>query len=124
MNSLKILRADLTDVLEGAGLRCFDHLPRRVNPPIGIVLAGSPYLESGSTYGSFNVNYNVLILTKPGANAVQTDEIDKLATAAIVALMNSGWAIDSVGQPTFEELNDVAYLGVIINVNKPSHIDD
>lgn len=124
MNSLKILRAELTDVLESTNLECYDHLPRRVNPPIGIILAGSPYLEQGSTFGSFQVNYNVLILTKPGANAVQTDEIDKLTTAAIVALANSGWAVETVSQPTYEELNGVAYLGVIINVSKPSHIDD
>ena len=117
MTTLKALRGDLSEVLTAGGLRVQTHLPERLVPPLAIIGAGSPYVESGDTFGTFAVRHTVFLIAARAANETATEELDALVMNAVDAVMDAtGWGVERVDQPSMVEANGAHYLGTTVDL--------
>lgn len=125
MNTLRALREDLQTVVQDGGSTVLDYLPERIVPPIAIIAAGSPYVEGGTSYGSFNVRFTVVLVCPSGTNETSTQALDELVTATVVALDTSNWGLERVDQPTMLAHGGANFLSTTIDViHNVTGIDD
>lgn len=118
MNTLRALRGGLQEVLERAGSSVLDFLPERIVPPIALIASGSPYVEAGSSFGSFNVRFTVVLVCPTGTNETSTQELDSLVTATVVALHDSPWGLERVDQPSMLAHGGTNFLSTTIDVTQ------
>lgn len=125
MNTLKALRERITTALASSGVKVEDHLPERISPPLVMLAAGSPYLEAGNTYGTFNIRFTVILVGAQGPNEVTTQALDDNVAAVLVALDAHDLAIERVDQPTMLAHSGTHFLSTTIDVVcAGEHIDD
>ena len=113
-SSQKALAAALTD----AGVTTFPALPERATAPFRYVLLDT--LEPGSTFGSYNVSFQVLCVGKPGQNTAVVEQVTDLAVEVIRAVPDiDGYALGSpvVGQLGDFLLNGTPHLAAPVIVN-------
>jgi hypothetical protein len=106
------------DLATDTGLQALGYVPGRIVPPLYVVTSGSPYLESGDTYGTFKAHFNVDVISATAANDVSTEQLDNMIEDALVSLVNSGIGIENVQQPFQLDTNNAQYLSTTITVNK------
>lgn len=116
MSAITAARAELVATLTGLDAKVTDHVPERINPPAVMVVHGSPFLESGDTFGSHVVRFEVWVISKLAANARMTDDLDALIEATIGALIADDWTIERVEQPFTYSVNNASYLASTIAV--------
>lgn len=116
MSTLGTLRQELVDSLAGLDLNLYTHIPGRMALPGAFVMAGSPYIEQGQTFGERTVRYEVIVCTQQGDNASETSELDELIEAAQAALEADGWLIELVSQPYGMAFNNAQGLVTSITV--------
>lgn len=116
MSAIATARAELVAALEAIDAKVTDHVPERLNPPAAMVVHGSPLLESGATFGSHLVRFEVWLVSKLGANARMTDDLDALIESALTALVADDWGIESVAQPFTYAVNNASFLASTITV--------
>ncbi len=99
-DGLTLLRQELAGLLASAtSSPAVAHLPGKLTPPVSIVQPGTPYVVPGDTFASFQVRLKATIVLRNKANEVITTELDNLITECIVAVVNGGFAVDSVSEP-------------------------
>lgn len=107
MSGLADLRADVAAALTTAGLPASTVMPNRVNPPLTLVLPGSPYLahpETANTFDpEFDVTLSVLHVTGRGTNAKALDDLDAVIETIVTTL--GDWRIGEVTEPYYTNLN-------------------
>jgi len=124
MSTLTGLRSALDTVLTGRGLRTADHLPERVVPPLAIIGAGSPYVESGERFGTFAVRFTVFLVAAKAANQTATAELDDLVTRAVAAVMDApGWGVERVDQPSMLDTGGAQYLSTTLDLITTSPLE-
>lgn len=111
---LKALKGELIDTV--TQITTYDHVPGRVQLPAAILAAGSPYISGGQTLGSKHVRFNLIIMTAPSLNQVQSDELDLWIEDIQHDLEAAGWDVEQVEQPRIEELGDTEVLSTTISV--------
>jgi hypothetical protein len=99
MSVLAEQRVELATALEPLNLNTYAYLSGRAALPSAMILAGSPYLESGETFGAHLVRFEVWLTVAKGDNESETAEADTLITAAIGLLTGDGWTVEQVSQP-------------------------
>lgn len=110
--NISALRRDLADSLVELPVTVYAHLPGRAVFPSAVVLAGSPYLEQGLTFGSWTIRLEVWLSASKGDNGSETDTADELIQAAIDAIetydspLTDGWVVETVSQPFSWEINN------------------
>lgn len=109
------LRGEVADSLAG-DLTVYDHVPARVQLPCAFIMAGSPYIDYGDTFGSSVVRFGVVLLTSPGLNSTETVELDRRIEDVQGRLLAEGWAIERVAQPQIQDLNGAEVLATEISV--------
>lgn len=114
MSVLGDLRRELVDTVEG--LTTYDHVPAAVQLPAVFVMAGSPYIEAGQTFGSRHVRLQLVLLTHPASNSAETDWLDEQIEAVQKRLTDEGWTVESVAQPQLQDLSGSDVLATSINV--------
>ena len=113
--TLKALRGELIDTI--TQLTTYDHVPARVNLPCAFIMAGSPYIAAGDTFGERQIRFGVVILTAPSLNSIETDELDAWIEDIQAALEGAGWLVESTDQPRIESLGEQQdVLATTINV--------
>lgn len=115
MNTLKALRADLGAAL-GSDVTVLDHLPERLPTPATFIAAGSPYIESGDTFGSYKVRFTLIMVCGKGTNEVETEALDVEVARTVVALNTAGWALERVDQPVMLAHGNANYLSTTVDV--------
>ncbi len=119
MSALGDLRdAIASDLATDTGLQALAYIPGRIVPPLYLVSSGSPYLESGDTYGTFKVRMNVDVISATAANDVSTEALDTMTEDALVSLVNNGIGIENVQQPYQLDTNNAQYLSTTISITK------
>ncbi|GAA2082197.1 hypothetical protein GCM10009840_17870 [Pseudolysinimonas kribbensis] len=99
MGAIATSRAELVAALAPVGVTVTDHVPEQLNPPALMVVHGSPLIEVGDTFGLHLLRLEVWIVSKLGANARMTDDLDALIEATIAATVVDGWSVENVAQP-------------------------
>lgn len=118
--SLAELRADLKESLESVGIKAFEYLPERVQPPIALITPSDPYVEQGSTYTLFDIGLTVTLITAKATNPVATAALDELIENAIIA--TGDWLIDKVGAPFLLEANNAQFLAARLTLTQQIEI--
>lgn len=116
MGTLTDLRTELTTALVPLGINAYTHIPGRAALPSAIVLAGSPYVVPGDTFGHHTVRLEVWISTDKGDNESESMAVDALTEDAVVLLLKDGWVVEQVSQPFQFEINNGAALTTAITV--------
>lgn len=109
MSTLGDLRQELHDALEASAdldLNLYTHLNARAALPSGMVLAGSPYIESGEVFGEHLVRFEIWLSAQKGDNESETDQADNLLEAGMKALQEDGWTVEAVSQPFEFDINN------------------
>lgn len=95
-------RSALAGILEDAGIRTSAVVPERITPPLAVISPASDWVQSGDTYGSFRVAFDVTIIVQTAANATVSSNLDDAIDAAIQAITEaSGFYVGSVDAPQF-----------------------
>lgn len=117
MSTIGDTRAAVALVIKNAtGLTTYDGLQARTNVPCAIVMPGSPYVVDGDVFGSFRVSYTVDLVMGSAANSVTQNGLDAQIETALIALVNAGYSVESIGQPYALELNNGTYLTATLSV--------
>jgi hypothetical protein len=77
MSTLLELRQELVSALTGSdlNLNLYTHIPGQLALPGAFVMAGSPYIEQGQTFGERIVRFEVVLCTAQGDNASETSAL-------------------------------------------------
>jgi len=116
MSELMTVATELATVLKDAGLPAFPTLPNRITPPVAVVQAGSPFMESGGSFGEFKTRWEITLVTPTGANEVATEKLYTLLEDAIVSLVNSKYSVETVSKPYALEANNAQYVALDLKV--------
>jgi len=119
MTVLTELRTELVDALVGLDLNTYTHIPGRLALPGAFVMAGSPYISQGQTFGERTVRFDVVLATQTGGNASETSALDELIESAQAALESAGWLVEEVAQPYSMDFNNAEALVTSITVTAP-----
>lgn len=112
-------RSNLVALLEDAGFRAFSEVPERVTPPLAVLVPSADWIESGETFNSFVLSFDVEIVAAAGSNVKISEDIDEQVETALVAITEApGFYASSVGQPQAVEINGAVYLGATITVRQ------
>lgn len=110
MSVLLDLRTEIADTLGGLDLTTYTHVPGRVHLPAAFVMAGSPYIEQGQTFGERLVRFVVALVAQTGDNLSETVALDEQIEAAMAVLHAAGWTVESVAQPTAQAFDNTECL--------------
>lgn len=121
MSALSDLRDEIKTDLQGLGFQAFEFLPERISPPSAMVAAGSPYIEGGEglAFCELRVRHEITLVVRPGANDVETDNLDEMLTKAILAVKG----LERVDQPVMLSSGNAQYLAVKMTVVHEIHIE-
>ncbi len=113
-------RADLAALLESAGLRAFAYTPDRAAPPMAVVFPGAgEWINSGSTFGTWTITFDVYITARTGSNVVITADIDEFVEAVLQAVNDTpGFEVASVGAPTAENVDGTNLLVAVATIRQ------
>lgn len=123
MNTFEAIKQRITDALIDIGVQTFEYLPARITPPMAFLVAGSPWIEDGATFGGFTVRYQVTLVVGQASNEVATANLDALTARAIVALDNAGLPLERADEPNMLAVNNANYMAVNLSLTFASEID-
>jgi len=117
MSVLATVQGDLAHEL-GEALSCksFDYIPERLIAPCVIVVPGSPWVTSGPTFGTFSVTFDVDVVVQTATNTTKTKDLTDRIEEAIIRLVNEGYSIAEVAQPSIYESNGAPYMSTTLQV--------
>jgi hypothetical protein len=118
MSNIGDMRQAIADVVETAtSIPALPYAPGRLIVPSAVVMPGSPYLESGLTFGTMTAHFQVELIMGTAANQVVTSGLDDQIENALGGLLEAGYAIEQVSPPYALEANGQQYLAATISLN-------
>ena len=118
MSVIGDMRQAVADVVNTAtSIPAFPYAPGRFVVPSAIVMPGSPYVESGNTFGTVLARFQVELVMGTAANQVSSSGLDDQIENALVAFINAGYSVDQVSAPYALEANGQQYLAATISIN-------
>ena len=122
MSEAGAVKAELALTLQAANLDVLDYVPARLQPPITIIRAGSPYLTTASIGNEYVINLELQAVAMTADNEQATDALDDLIEALILALPADAGFKD-VSQPYNLVANGAEYLAATIGIDLPLTIE-
>ena len=119
MSQLGDLRQEITTALAPMDINLYTHLSGGSALPSGMVLAGSPYMESGQTFGELTVRFEVWLSAMKGDNDSETALADEMLETAMTLLQADGWTIEQISQPFSVDINNGQAFTVSLIVTSP-----
>ena len=118
MSAIGDMRQAVADVVNTAtSIPAFPYAPGRFVVPSAIVMPGSPYVESGNTFGTVLARFQVELVMGTAANQVSSSGLDDQIENVLVAFINAGYSVDQVSAPYALEANGQQYLAATISIN-------
>lgn len=118
MSVIGDMRQAIADVVETATtIPAYPYAPARLIVPSAVIMPGSPYLESGLTFGTLTGHFQVELIMGTAANSVTTSGLDDQIENALIALLNEGYSIEQISSPYALEANGQQYLAATISIN-------
>lgn len=115
-NILTAAKQEVAEALTAAGIKAFDYVPERLQPPTAVIAAGEPFIEKGNakTFTDVDIRLEISLAASTASNVKSTEQIDDLVVTAILALGEINWDVESVSQPFGMEVNNALYLATRI----------
>lgn len=116
-HALKKARQDAANVLTEQGLNAYVYSPEKFSPPLAYVIAGSPYIDSeGASFAHRRIHLEARLVTRPGSNEAQTDNLDADIENALIGLINAGYSVETVTQPYALLTDSATFTAVSIHM--------
>ena len=117
-NILTQAKAEVADTLNAAGIKAFQYIPERIQPPTAVISAGEPFIERGlhQTFTDVDMRLEIALVASTATNVKSTEDLEGLITTTILALKDVNWDIESVSQPFGLEANNALYLAARVTV--------
>lgn len=117
-NEITTSKAEFALDLQNAGIDVLDYVPGRVTPPIVIMSPGSPYLESATLGGEYQLNLELVCVAMTADNEQATEGLDQLLSDLLNAVSNLGYCqFVSTNSPYSLNVNNAEYLAANVSVN-------
>lgn len=114
MSEITAAKVEFKLELADAGLNVLEYVPERITPPIVIVNAAQPYLQTAE-FGEWNLGIELVLVASTATNKKATENLDQLIEDTLKAIEPLGYArITSVNQPYNLQTNNAEYLAANI----------
>ena len=114
MSEINDAKVQFKNDLVAAGLNVLAYVPERITPPIVIVNAASPYVQTAE-FGEYNLGLELVLVASTATNKKATENLDQLIEDVLLALEPLTYArLISVNQPYNLQTNNAEYLSVNI----------
>jgi hypothetical protein len=110
MSEINDAKVQFKTDLMAAGLNVLEYVPERITPPIVIVNAASPYIETAQ-FGEYNLSLELVLVASTATNKKATENLDQLIEDVLLALEPLTYAkLTNVNQPYNLQTNNAEYL--------------
>jgi hypothetical protein len=114
MSEINDAKVQFKNALVAAGLNVLEYVPERITPPIVIVNAASPYIQTAE-FGEFNLGLELVLVASTATNKKATENLDQLIENVVNAIKPLTYArMTTVNQPYNLQTNNAEYLSVNI----------
>jgi hypothetical protein len=114
MSEINDAKVQFKNALVSAGLNVLEYVPERITPPIVIVNAASPYIQTAE-FGEFNLGLELVLVASTATNKKATENLDQLIEDVVNAIKPLTYArMTTVNQPYNLQTNNAEYLSVNI----------
>jgi hypothetical protein len=114
MSEITAAKAEFKLELADAGLNVLEYVPDRITPPIVIVNAAQPYLQTAE-FGEWTLGVELVVVASTATNKKATENLDQLIEDTLKAIEPLTYArITSVNQPYNLQTNNAEYLSANI----------
>lgn len=116
MSEINDAKVQFKTDLASAGLNVLEYVPERITPPIVIVNAASPYIETAQ-FGEYTLGLELVLVASTATNKKATENLDQLIEDVLVALEPLTYAkLTNVNQPYNLQTNNAEYLSTNVFV--------
>lgn len=110
MSEINAAKVEFKLELADAGLNVLEYVPDRITPPIVIVNAAQPYLQT-SQFGEWSMGIELVLVSSTATNKKATENLDQLIEDTLNAIEPLTYVrITSVNQPYNLQTNNAEYL--------------
>ena len=114
MSEINAAKVEFKLELADAGLNVVEYVPDRITPPIVIVNAAQPYLQT-SQFGEWSMGIELVLVSSTATNKKATENLDQLIEDTLNAIEPLTYVrITSVNQPYNLQTNNAEYLAANI----------
>jgi hypothetical protein len=114
MSEITAAKVEFKLELVEAGLNVLEYIPERITPPIVLLNAAQPYLQTAE-FGEWNLGIELVLVASTATNKKATENLDALIEDTLKAIEPLGYArITSVNQPYNLQTNNAEFLSANI----------
>jgi hypothetical protein len=114
MSEINAVKVEFKLELADAGLNVLEYVPDRITPPIVIVNAAQPYIQTAE-FGEWSMGIELVLVSSTATNKKATENLDQLIEDTLNAITPLTYArITSVNQPYNLQTNNAEYLAANI----------
>jgi hypothetical protein len=110
MSEINASKVEFKLELAEAGLNVLEYVPERITPPIVILNAAQPYLQTAQ-FGEWSLGLELVLVSSTATNKKATENLDQLIEDVLNAIEPLTYVrITSVNQPYNLQTNNAEYL--------------
>jgi hypothetical protein len=116
MSEINASKVEFKLELQEAGLNVLEYVPERITPPIVILNAAQPYLQTAQ-FGEWSLGLELVLVASTATNKKATENLDQLIEDVLNAIEPLTYVrITSVNQPYNLQTNNAEFLAVNVYV--------
>lgn len=114
MSEINLAKVEFKLELTDAGLNVLEYIPERITPPIVLLNASQPYLQTAQ-FGEWSLGIELVLVASTATNKTATLNLDQLIEDTLNAIEPLTYVrITSVNQPYNLQTNNAEYLAANI----------
>jgi hypothetical protein len=114
MSEINAAKVEFKLELADAGLNVLEYIPERITPPIVLLNASQPYLQTAQ-FGEWSLGLELVLVASTATNKKATEALDQLIEDTLNAIEPLTYVrITSVNQPYNLQTNNAEYLAANI----------
>jgi hypothetical protein len=116
MSEINASKVEFKLELAEAGLNVLEYVPERITPPIVILNAAQPYMQTAQ-FGEWSLGLELVLVASTATNKKATENLDQLVEDVLNAIEPLTYVrITSVNQPYNLQTNNAEYLAANVYV--------
>jgi hypothetical protein len=116
MSEINASKVEFKLELQEAGLNVLEYVPERITPPIVILNAAQPYLQTAQ-FGEWSLGLELVLVASTATNKKATENLDQLVEDVLNAIEPLTYVrITSVNQPYNLQTNNAEFLAANVYV--------
>jgi alpha-mannosidase len=114
MSEITAAKVEFKLELVEAGLNVLEYIPERITPPIVLLNAAQPYVQTAE-FGEWTLGIELVLVASTATNKMATENLDQLIEDTLKAIEPLTYVrVTSVNQPYNLQTNNAEYLSANI----------